>query len=76
MTSPATIFRSACLLLAADETEPDKHIKNAKTPTLILHGENDRFDPIGQAQQLHRGLTHYGVDCEFVIYPREAMASS
>jgi dipeptidyl aminopeptidase/acylaminoacyl peptidase len=45
--------------------------KRAKTPTLILHGENDRIEPIGQAQQLYRGLVHYGVECEFIIYPRE-----
>jgi dipeptidyl aminopeptidase/acylaminoacyl peptidase len=52
-------------------SSPITHIKNARTPTLILHGENDRIDPIGQAQQLHRGLTHYGVECELVVYPRE-----
>jgi dipeptidyl aminopeptidase/acylaminoacyl peptidase len=49
---------------------PVAHLKNARTPTLILHGENDPVDPLGQAQQLHRGLRHYGVPCEFVIYPR------
>jgi dipeptidyl aminopeptidase/acylaminoacyl peptidase len=49
---------------------PVTHLKNARTPTLILHGENDPIDPLGQAQQLHRGLKHYGVPCEFVIYPR------
>jgi dipeptidyl aminopeptidase/acylaminoacyl peptidase len=53
------------------KSSPITHIKNARTPTLILHGENDRIDPIGQAQQLHRGLKHYGVECELVIYPRE-----
>ncbi len=52
-------------------SSPITHIKRARTPTLILHGENDRIDPIGQAQQLHRGLVHYGVECEFVVYPRE-----
>jgi dipeptidyl aminopeptidase/acylaminoacyl peptidase len=51
-------------------SSPVTHLKNAKTPTLILHGENDPIDPLGQAQQLHRGLKHYGVPCEFVIYPR------
>jgi dipeptidyl aminopeptidase/acylaminoacyl peptidase len=49
---------------------PVTHMKNARTPTLILHGEKDPVDPLGQAQQLHRGLKHYGVTCEFVIYPR------
>jgi dipeptidyl aminopeptidase/acylaminoacyl peptidase len=49
---------------------PVTHLKNARTPTLILHGEKDPIDPLGQAQQLHRGLKHYGSTCEFVIYPR------
>jgi dipeptidyl aminopeptidase/acylaminoacyl peptidase len=53
------------------KSSPITHLKNAKTPTLILHPENDLIDPIGQAQQLHRGLKHKGVECEFVIYPRE-----
>ena len=38
---------------------------------MILHPENDLIDPIGQGQQLHRGLKHLGIECEFVIYPRE-----
>ena len=53
------------------KSSPITHLKNAKTPTLILHPENDLTDPLGQAQQLHRGLVHLGVECEFVIYPRE-----
>jgi dipeptidyl aminopeptidase/acylaminoacyl peptidase len=53
------------------DSSPITHIKKARTPTLILHGENDPVDPIGQAQQLHRGLKHYGVTCEYVVYPRE-----
>ena len=50
---------------------PLTFIKNAKTPTLILHGEADTTDPIGQGQQLYRALKRYGVASDFVIYPRE-----
>ena len=53
------------------KSSPITHLKNAKTPTLILHPASDEIDPIGQAQQLHRGLKHLGVECEFVLYPRE-----
>lgn len=53
------------------KSSPITHVKNARTPTLILHGENDPTDPIGQAQQFYRGLKQYSVPCEFVIYPRE-----
>lgn len=50
---------------------PITFIKNARTPTLILHGEADTTDPIGQGQQLYRALKRYGVPSDFVVYPRE-----
>lgn len=53
------------------KSSPITFIKNAKTPTLILQGESDTTDPIGQSQQLYRGLVRYGVPTEFVLYPRE-----
>ena len=45
--------------------------KNVKTPTLLLQGEDDTTDPIGQSQQFYRGLKRYGVDSDLVLYPRE-----
>ena len=53
------------------KSSPVKYLKNAKTPTLILQGEADRTDPIGQSQELYRGLKYYGVEAELVLYPRE-----
>jgi dipeptidyl aminopeptidase/acylaminoacyl peptidase len=50
---------------------PITFVKNVKTPTLLLQGEDDETDPIGQSQQFYRGLKRYGVDAELVIYPRE-----
>jgi dipeptidyl aminopeptidase/acylaminoacyl peptidase len=50
---------------------PFLYVKNAKTPTLILQGEADPIDPIGQSQELYRALKRYGVEAEFVLYPRE-----
>jgi len=52
-------------------SSPFLYLKNAKTPTLILQGEDDTTDPLGQSQQLYRGLKHYGVKAELVEYPRE-----
>jgi dipeptidyl aminopeptidase/acylaminoacyl peptidase len=52
-------------------SSPFLYMKNAKTPTLILQGENDTTDPLGQSQQLYRGLKHYGIKAELVEYPRE-----
>lgn len=53
------------------KSSPIKYLKNAKTPTLILQGEADSTDPIGQSQELYRGLKYYGVEAELVLYPRE-----
>ncbi|MBL8959430.1 MAG: S9 family peptidase [Gemmatimonadetes bacterium] len=47
------------------------YIKNAKTPTLILHGQADTRVPIGQAQELYMGLKKNEVPVELVFYPRE-----
>ncbi|MBZ5701233.1 MAG: S9 family peptidase [Acidobacteriia bacterium] len=52
-------------------SSPFLYLKNAKTPTLILQGEADSIDPLGQSQELYRGLKRYGVETELVVYPRE-----
>jgi dipeptidyl aminopeptidase/acylaminoacyl peptidase len=52
-------------------SSPFTQLKNAKTPTLILQGETDTTDPPDQSQELYRGLKHYGVETELVLYPRE-----
>ena len=53
------------------KSSPIVHLNNAHTPTLILQGEADTTDPPGQSQELYRGLKHYGVEAELVMYPRE-----
>ena len=52
-------------------SSPFLHLKNAKTPTLVLQGDADPIDPLGQSQELYRGLKRYGVEVELVVYPRE-----
>jgi dipeptidyl aminopeptidase/acylaminoacyl peptidase len=52
-------------------SSPFVHFKDAKTPTLILQGDADTIDPLGQSQELYRGLKRYGVETELVVYPRE-----
>ncbi len=47
------------------------YIKNAKTPTLILHGQVDTRVPVGQAQELYMGLKKNDVPVELVFFPRE-----
>ena len=46
-------------------------IKQAKTPTLILHGAVDLRVPVGQAQELYMGLRKNNVPVELVFFPRE-----
>jgi dipeptidyl aminopeptidase/acylaminoacyl peptidase len=53
------------------EASPLKYAKNVKTPTLILHSDNDFRVPIEQGEQWFRALKHYGVNAELVIFPRE-----
>jgi dipeptidyl aminopeptidase/acylaminoacyl peptidase len=50
---------------------PVTFAKNVRTPTLILQGTEDTTDPQGQSDQLYRPLKRYGVDVEYVLYPRE-----
>jgi dipeptidyl aminopeptidase/acylaminoacyl peptidase len=42
-----------------------------KTPTLIIHGENDQDVPVNQSYAFYRALRERNVPVEFVVYPRE-----
>ena len=53
------------------EKSPLKHIKNAKTPTLIIHGEADNDVHITQSEELYTALKYCGVETVFVRYPRQ-----
>jgi dipeptidyl aminopeptidase/acylaminoacyl peptidase len=53
------------------ERSPLRHIKRAKTPTLILHGETDFDVHITQSEELYTALKRRGVETVFVRYPRE-----
>jgi dipeptidyl aminopeptidase/acylaminoacyl peptidase len=50
---------------------PASFIRNAATPTLILVGEDDQSNPLGQSKGLYRALKHFGVETQFVSYPGE-----
>jgi dipeptidyl aminopeptidase/acylaminoacyl peptidase len=48
------------------------YARNMKTPLLLVHGEKDPIDPIGQDEEFYRALKYYGAaPVEFVKYPRE-----
>jgi dipeptidyl aminopeptidase/acylaminoacyl peptidase len=53
------------------DRSPMKYVKNVKTPTMILHGQQDTRVPIAQAQEFYRALVERKVPVEFVVFPRE-----
>ena len=68
------------LFLQADPFDPDGdytqrspvyHAARCKTPTLILHGEDDLCTPLPQAVEFYNALVEAGCEAELVVYPRE-----
>ncbi len=43
----------------------------AKTPFLLIQGQSDTTDPLGQSEEMYRALRQQGVPAELVSYPRE-----
>ncbi|MBV8437679.1 MAG: S9 family peptidase [Silvibacterium sp.] len=50
---------------------PLAEVAHAKTPFLLLQGEADKTDPLGQSQEMYRALRQIGVPVQLVQYPRE-----
>jgi len=50
---------------------PMKYIGNAKTPTLVIHNEQDLRCPIEQGEQVYVALKKLGVETEMVRFPDE-----
>ena len=53
------------------ERSPIRYLGNAKTPTLIVHGQADQRVPVSQGRELYLGLRAVGVPTDFVTYPRQ-----
>ena len=56
---------------AYDRYAPIRHIKQWKTPALIIHGEKDYRCPIGEALNLFEALQYHGVPSELLVFPDE-----
>jgi dipeptidyl aminopeptidase/acylaminoacyl peptidase len=52
-----------------DAQSPSSYAHMVKTPTLILHGEEDHRSPFTQGEQMFRALLKAGCEAEFVRYP-------
>ena len=50
---------------------PLARVGAAKTPFLLLQGEADTTDPLGQSQEMYRALRQNGVPVDLVTYPRD-----
>jgi dipeptidyl aminopeptidase/acylaminoacyl peptidase len=53
-----------------DTLSPIRHVKNVKTPTLLVQSEEDYRTPIGNAELWFMALKKQNVSVEFVRYPR------
>ena len=53
------------------KSAPITYIKNVKTPTLVLVGENDGECPAPQSREFWHALQTLGVETQLVIYPGE-----
>jgi dipeptidyl aminopeptidase/acylaminoacyl peptidase len=51
------------------DSSPISHLKGATTPTLLMHGVEDRRVPVGQAHEMYRVLKELGVEARLVLYP-------
>ncbi len=50
------------------KTSPMTFVRQARTPTLIQHGEFDRRVPIPNAYELYQGLQDVGVPARLIVY--------
>lgn len=55
----------------AVDRSPLWRLDKPTTPTLMLHGRDDRCTPLGQAQEFYAALLERGCEAEMVIYPGE-----
>ena len=50
---------------------PLHHVRNVKTPTMVVCGTQDKNTPPGQALEFHRALVAHGKDSLLLTYPEE-----
>ena len=49
---------------------PLSGVAHARTPFLLLQGQNDTVDPMGQSQEMYRALRQMNVPVDLITYPR------
>jgi dipeptidyl aminopeptidase/acylaminoacyl peptidase len=53
------------------QSAPLRFVAAVRTPTLLMHGENDSDVPIAESEQFYIALKDVGVETVMVRYPRE-----
>ncbi len=53
------------------EVSPLKYVRNAKTPTLFIHSDEDHRCPIEEGYQLYTALIYQGVEARMVVFHGE-----
>lgn len=56
------------------KVSPMRYAGQAKTPTLVVHGNSDVRVPVTQGWEFYNALHANGVDAEMVAYPRQGHA--
>jgi dipeptidyl aminopeptidase/acylaminoacyl peptidase len=54
-----------------DRYAPIRHVRNWKSPVLIIHGERDYRCPINEGLNLFEALQYHGVPSELLVFPDE-----
>jgi dipeptidyl aminopeptidase/acylaminoacyl peptidase len=54
---------------------PLARVGQARTPLLLIQGEDDPTDPLGQSKEMYRAMRQAGAPVELVTYPRETHAT-
>ena len=63
--------RNSILYLAQAKHSPLAGAGKASTLFLLLQGEGDTTDPLGQSKEMYRALRQAGAPVELVTYPRD-----
>ena len=50
---------------------PLAYVAQAKTPLMLIQGEGDTVDPLGQSLEMYRALRQQGVPVQMLQYPRD-----
>lgn len=50
---------------------PMTHVRNVRTPTLLVHGMEDVVAPPQQSIEFYTALRYLGIPAQLVLYPRE-----